>query len=101
MSELESLHAELELEDLDGELSEAEVLELRSLLGLYDCEGENRLPPGRKNRDYVRGRHMYWGRRREHAPRGSVEYAVVDQTYTRYGLILAEILDESGEATVP
>ncbi len=35
---------------------------------------------------------MYWGRKRAEAPHGTVEYTVADQAYTRYGLILDEIL---------
>src|SRR5215217_7296844 len=118
VNELETLHGELDtelgglflqlleynddfevlqkLENSDGNFSEAELAELRPLLGLYGHESEKRLPPGAANAEYVGWRQMYWGRRRAEAAYGSVEYTVSDQAYTRYGLILDEILDESG-----
>jgi hypothetical protein len=40
---------------------------------------------------------MYWGRRRAEAAYDTVEYTVSDQAYTRYGLILDEILDGSSK----
>jgi hypothetical protein len=114
VNELETLHTELEaelsalssqlleynedfevlqkLEDSDGGFSEAELAELRPLLGLYGGEIEKRLPPGAANAEYVGWRQMYWGRRRAEAAYDTVEYTVSDQAYTRYGLILDEIL---------
>jgi hypothetical protein len=114
VDELETLHTELEaelsalssqlleynedfevlqrLEDSDGGFSEAELAELRPLLGLYGGEIEKRLPPRAANAEYVGWRQMYWGRRRSEAAYGSVEQMVADQAYTRYGLILDEIL---------
>ena len=114
VNELETLHTELEtelgallsqlleynedfevlqkLEDSDGYFSEAELAELKPLLGLYGGEVEKRLPPGAANTEYVGRRQMYWGRKRAEAPHGTVEYTVADQAYTRYGLILDEIL---------
>ena len=113
--ELETLHAELDvelsilftqlleynenfevlqkLESSDGDFSEAELAELRPLLGLYGGETEKRLPPGAANAEYVGWRQMYWGRKKAEATYGSTEYTVADQAYTRYGLILDEILD--------
>ena len=38
---------------------------------------------------------MYWGRKRIEAPHGTLEHAVADRAYTRYGLILDEILGET------
>jgi Dynamin family len=117
MDELETLHAELDaelsalfsrlleynedfevlqkLEGSDGAFSAAELAELRPLLGLYGGEIEKRLPPGAANAEYVGWRQMYWGRKRAEASYGSTEYAVADQAYTRYGLILDEILGGS------
>jgi len=114
VNELETLHGELDaelgglllrlleynddfealqkLEDSDGDFSEAELAELRPLLGLYGDEVEKRLPPGAANVEYVGRRQMYWGRRRAEAAYDTVEYAVSGQAYTRYGLILDEIL---------
>jgi len=117
VNELETLHGELDaelaslfiqlleynedfevlqrLEGSDDDFSEAELAELRPLLGLYGDEVEKRLPPGAANAEYVGWRQMYWGRRRSEAPYGTVEYTVADQAYTRYGLILDEILGGS------
>ena len=81
------------LEGSNGDFSETELDELRSLLGLYGGEVEKRLPPGKANAEYVGERQMYWGRRRAEAPYGSTGYSVADQAYTRYGLILDEILE--------
>ncbi|MGF1471051.1 MAG: dynamin family protein [Rubrobacteraceae bacterium] len=116
VGELEALRAELEaelgtlltllleynddfevlqkLEDPRGEFSEAELAELRPLLGLYGGEIEKRLPPGSANAEYVGWRQMYWGRRRAEAEYGTIEFAVADQAYTRYGLLLEEVLSE-------
>jgi hypothetical protein len=120
VNELETLHRELDaelgglflqlleynedfevlqkLEDSNGDFfSEAELAELRPLLGLYGDEVEKRLPPGAANVEYVGWRQMYWGRRRTEAAYGTVEYTVSEQAYTRYGLILDQILgDRSG-----
>jgi hypothetical protein len=82
------------LETSDGNFSEAELAELRPLLGLYGGEVEQRLPPGAANAEYVGWRQMYWGRRRTEAPYGSVQHAVADRAFTRYGLILDELLVE-------
>ncbi len=114
VDELETLHTELEaelstlstrlleynddfeilqqLEGSDGDFTETELAELKPLLGLYGGEVEKRLPPGAANTEYVGRRQMYWGRKRAEAPHGTVEYTVADQAYTRYGLILDEIL---------
>jgi hypothetical protein len=114
VNELESLHTELEvelsallsqlleynedfevlqkLEDSDGYFSEAELAELKPLLGLYGGEVEKRLPPGAVNTEYVGWRQIYWGRKRAEALHGTAEYTVADRAYTRYGLILDEIM---------
>ena len=116
MNELEALHRDLDgelsamfnqllehnedfevlqkLETSDGNFSEAELAELRPLLGLYGGGVEQRLPPGAANAEYVGWRQMYWGRRRTEAPSGSVQHAVADRAFTRYGLILDELLVE-------
>lgn len=112
--ELESLHAELEAElgallaelleyseDFEalqrlegaGGFSEAELAELRPLLGLYGGEAGKRLLPGSANPEYVGWRQMYWGRRMAETAQDTVEYAVVERAYTRYGLLLDEVLD--------
>jgi hypothetical protein len=115
IDDLETLHAELEaglsallnllleynddfevlqkLETINGEFSEAELAELRPLMGLYGGEVEKRLPPGSANAEYVGWRQMYWGRRRSEAEYGTIECAVAERAYTRYGLILDEVLD--------
>jgi hypothetical protein len=116
MNELEALHRDLDgeisamfqqlleynedfevlqkLETSDGNFSEAELAELRPLLGLYGGGIEQRLPPGAANTEYVGWRQMYWGRRRTEAASGSVQHAVADRAFTRYGLILDELLVE-------
>jgi hypothetical protein len=116
IDELETLHAELEaelgdlfhqlleynedfevlqkLETSDGNFSEAELAELRPLLGLHGGEVEKRLPPGAANAEYLGWRQMYWGRRRTEAPHGTIQHAVADRAFTRYGLILDELLGE-------
>ena len=116
MNELEMLHAELDaelgnlfhqlleynedfevlqkLETSDGDFSEAELAELRPLLGLYGGKVEKRMSPGAGNTEYVGWRQMYWGRRRTEAPHGTIQHAVADRAFTRYGLILDEILSE-------
>jgi hypothetical protein len=37
---------------------------------------------------------MYWGRVMAEAAPDTVEYAVADRAYTRYGLILDEVLGD-------
>ncbi len=117
VSELEALHGELDaelgglflklleynedfevlqkLEGSEGVFSQAELAELRPLLGLYGGEVHKRLPPGAANAEYVGWRQMYWARRRSEAAHDTVEYTVSDQAYTRYGLILDEILNQA------
>ena len=117
VNELETLHGELDaelgglllrllaynddfevlqkLESSGGDFSEAELAELRPLLGLYGDEVEKRLPPGAANAEYVGWRQMYWGRRRAETRYGTVQHAVADRAFTRYGSILDEILTES------
>ena len=117
--ELETLHAELDgdlsalfhrlleynedfetlqkLEGSNGDFTETELDELRSLLGLYGGEVEKRLPPGKANAEYIGERQMYWGQKRAQAPHGSIGYSVADQAYSRYGLILDEILGGPGD----
>jgi hypothetical protein len=87
------------LEGSNGNFSETELDELRPLLGLYGGEVEKRLPPGKANAEYVGERQMYWGRRRAETPYGSIGYAVADQAYIRYGLILDEILEGPSNLT--
>ena len=82
------------LEGANGVFTAAELAELRPLMGLYGGEVEKRLPPGAANTEYVGWRQMYWGRKRIEAPHGTLEHAVADRAYTRYGLILDEILGE-------
>ena len=83
------------LQRLEGEdgFTEAELAELRPLMGLYGGEVGERLPPGAANAEYVAWRQMYWRRRMAEALHGTTEHAVADRAYTRYGLILGEILD--------
>jgi hypothetical protein len=116
VNELETLHGELDaelgglflrllaynddfevlqkLEGSGGDFSEAELAELRPLLGLYGDEVAKRLPPGAAT-EYVGWRQMYWGRRRAGTQYGTVQHAVADRAFIRYGLILDEILAES------
>ncbi|MDQ3284337.1 MAG: hypothetical protein M3P92_01265, partial [Actinomycetota bacterium] len=117
VNEVEALHRELDaefgglflrllaynedfevLQKLEGsgdDFSEAELAELRPLLGLYGDEVEKRLPPGAATTEYVGWRQMYWGRRRAETRYGTAQHAVADRAFTRYGLILDEILTES------
>jgi hypothetical protein len=117
VNELETLHGELDaelgalflrllaynddfevlqkLEGSDGDFSEAELAELRPLLGLYGDELEKRLPPGAATTEYVGWRQMYWGRRSAETRYGTVQHAVAERAFTRYGSILDEILTES------
>jgi hypothetical protein len=117
VNEVEALHGELDaefgglflrllaynedfevLQKLEGsgdDFSEAELAELRPLLGLYGDEVEKRLPPGAATTEYVGWRQMYWGRRRAETRYGTAQHAVADRAFTRYGLILDEILTES------
>jgi hypothetical protein len=87
------------LETADGNFSEAELAELRPLLGLYGGEIGKRLPPGAATAEYVGWRQMYWGRRRAEAPYGTVQHTVADRAFTRYGLILDELLIEPGNVS--
>lgn len=80
------------LEDQSGGFSDAELSELRPLMGLYGAEVERRLPPGAANAEYVGRRQMYWGRRRAETLHGTVEHTVADRAYTRYGLLLDGLL---------
>ena len=117
VNELETLHVELDaelgglslrllaynedfevLQKLEGssdDFSEAELAELRPLLGLFGDEVEKRLPPGAATTEYVGWRQMYWGRRMAGSRYGTVQRAVADRAFTRYGLILDEILAKS------
>jgi hypothetical protein len=117
VNELETLHGELDaelgslflrllaynedfevlqkLEGPDSDFTEAELAELRPLLGLYGDEVEKRLPPGAATTEYVGWRQMYWGRRSAETRYGTVQHAVAERAFTRYGLILDEILTES------
>ncbi len=115
--ELEVLHGELEaklggllvelldynedfealqrLEAAYDAFSAAELAELRPLLGLYGGEVAKRLPPGAANAEYAGWRQIYWGQRRAETAYDTAEYAVALRAYTRYGLILDEILEGS------
>jgi len=92
----EDFEALQKLEEADGDFSEAELAELRPLLGLYGAEIKDRLPPG-CGAEYAGMRQMYWGSRRVEAPYGTVVQVVADQAFNRYGMILGELLDGSGE----
>jgi GTPase Era involved in 16S rRNA processing len=117
VNDLEALHAELEAElgilfnrlldynddfevlqklegEAGGDFTGAELAELRPLMGLYGGEVEVRLPPGAANAEYVGWRQMYWGRRKSESLYGTVEHAVADRAYTRYGLLLDRILSD-------
>ena len=85
------------LEESDLDFSVVEVNELRALLGLYGSETEKRLPPGYMRVEYVGQQQLYWGRKVAQTPYGTTEYAVAEQAYTRYGLILDEILNGADE----
>jgi hypothetical protein len=117
VNELETMHGELDaelgslflrllaynddfevlqkLEGSGGDFSEAELAELRPLLGLYGDEVEKRLPPGAATTEYVGWRQMYWGRRSAGTRYGTVRHAVAERAFTRYGLILDELLAEN------
>jgi len=59
---------------------------------LYGGEVAKRLPPGAANAEYVGWRQMHWGKVMAESASDTVEHAVADRAYTRYGLILDEIL---------
>jgi hypothetical protein len=80
------------LEASSGGFTNAELPELRPLMGLYGDEVEKRLPSGAANAEYLGWRQMYWGGRRAEASYGTVEYTVADRAYTRYGVLPDEIL---------
>lgn len=69
-----------------------ELDELRSLLGLYGVDVEKRLVSGSVNIEYVRERQLVWRRYRETAPQGAPRRLVAERAYTRYGLILDQLL---------
>ncbi|MBA2692145.1 MAG: hypothetical protein H0U65_06590 [Rubrobacter sp.] len=117
IAEVERLHAELDaelggllielveytedfealqkLEASDGVFTEAELAELRPLLGLYGGEVAKRILPGAANAEYVGWRQMHWARVMAESESGTIEHSVADRAYTRYGLILDEVLDAS------
>ncbi len=120
-SKLEELHASLDLElstllyelqdhNADFEalqklrsdthmLSPDEMEELRPLLGLYGSGIEKRLPPGRtEDIGYVGQRQTYWRVKKMEVPYGTIEYAVADRAFTRYGVILSEISEKETAA---
>lgn len=83
------------LGDSNHRFSPVELDELQHLLGQYGGDIDVRLRPGAVSVDYVAERQLYWGRRRGEAPYGTVEHAAADRAYTRYGLILNELLGRS------
>lgn len=92
MEHTEDFEALQRLEAAGGFFSEAELAELRPLLGMYGGETAKRVTPGAANPEYVGWRQMYWRRRISDSERGTAEYEVADRAYTRYGLILEEML---------
>lgn len=90
----EDFEALQRLESGDESFSGAELAELRPLLGLYGGELGKRIPPGTATPEYLGWRQMYWGRVMAEAAPDTVEYAVADRAYTRYGLILDEVLGD-------
>jgi Dynamin family len=122
VSELEELHAELDLElstllyelhdynadfealqkleNEDHGFSPDELEELRPLLGLYGSGSEKRLPLGKSvDVEYISRRQTYWRVKKMEVPYGNVEYVVADRAFTRYGVILDEISEERETAT--
>lgn len=119
VSELEELHAELDLElstllyqlqdynadfealqrlgDDDHRFAADELEELRPLLGLYGSGIEKRLPLDKSaDIEYIGRRQSYWRVKMMEFPHGSVEHAVADRAFTRYGVILDELPETSG-----
>jgi predicted GTPase len=83
------------LDDCASEFSASELDELRVLLGLQGGAVDNRLPPGRADDiEYVGRRQLDWQQRKLEAFHGSCRYILADRAYTRYGLILAAMLDQ-------
>lgn len=121
--EIEHLHAELDaelgvllvelmeysedfgalqrLEVSDEGFTQAELAELRPLLGLHGGELDRRLPPGAASPEYVGWRQMHWGRVRSESEAGTSRYVVADRAYTRYGLLLDELLREPEDRASP
>lgn len=98
MEYTEDFEALQKLEASDEAFTAAELAELRPLLGLYGGEVAKRLPPGAANPEYVGWRQMHWGKVAAEMASDTVEHSVAGRAYTRYGLILDEILDGSGTA---
>jgi hypothetical protein len=88
---LELLHKYPEL------FSQAELDELRPLLGLYGVETAQRLPAGKATVSHVAARQQYWldaCRRARHPARRRV----AERVEARYGLILGELMQAGGGA---
>jgi hypothetical protein len=92
----EDFEALQKLEASDEAFTAADLAELRPLLGLYGGEVGKRLPPGAANAEYVGWRQMHWGKVAAESASDTVEHSVAERAYTRYGLILDEILSVSG-----
>lgn len=82
------------LEARTEDFSQAELAEIRPLLGMYGGETAKRIMPGATNPEYVGWRQMYWGRRMYESERDTAEHIVSERAYTRYGLILDALLGD-------
>jgi hypothetical protein len=79
------------LEGSDHNFSQAELEELRPLLGLYGSEVEKRLPLGKAETKYVIERMLHWKQKIDQSSARSVERTVAERAYTRYGIIYEEL----------
>jgi hypothetical protein len=79
----------LQLEDHDDLFEEAELQELRPLLGLYGMETDRRLPAGKLSTEYAKQRQGYWLERQY--DRRVVRQVVAARAVARYGFILNEM----------
>jgi hypothetical protein len=85
------------LESCPAAFSTEELNELRPLLGLYGFELRQRLAPS-ATPELVRERQLRWRSIAAQTPDDDVRYVVAERAYTRYGLILEELLHGSSPA---
>lgn len=80
------------LEDHIDDFASDELGELRALLGLYGMETDKRIRSTNLDIDYVGKRQLAWRQTRDSTPYGTFRRQVAERAFTRYGLILNELL---------
>jgi len=85
----------LEVEEHPHAFSDEELDETRAVLGMYGMEPDKRLPAGRVEPAYVRGRQLFWrdAGLRAHDPARRV---VAETVVQRYGRILFDLTRAAG-----